>query len=385
MRTLRLHREIQNKTAQDYLGLRGRPEIKTARGVWLVLLIGWAPLPMLVLAQLLVRKDPAMLTFFSDFGVHARSLLAAPLLVVSEKICLPRLADVAEHFLSGGLVSESDRGRFESAVSSTKALAGSTLARLLAIVLSYVVVVALLSYLPPQVYPRWHSPAERGYPDLSWAAWWYAAVSLPLLLMTFCLWCWRIGCWIRFLFLVSRLKLCLVPAHPDGAGGLGFLDLTLFAFMPLAFILGLLFAGPLANQVLHKHASIASFRIPVIALVVIVVLVFVAPLVLFAANLRRQFRRGVMEYGGLAHEVGRQFEQKWFNRAIGPEALEVPDFSATTDLLSVVAYSEEMRLLPFDFRAVAYLIVVSLTPFVPVIFMTIPLSSIIEEAVKLLL
>lgn len=78
-------------------------------------------------------------------------------------------------------------------------------------------------------------------------------------------------------------------------------------------------------------------------------------------------------------------EKKWFNERVGPHALEAPDFSATTDLYSIVAYSEGMRLLPFDLRTVVYLVIVSLLPIVPVVFMTIPLSVIIDEAAKLLL
>ncbi|HJZ82134.1 MAG TPA: hypothetical protein VKD91_17370 [Pyrinomonadaceae bacterium] len=368
----------------DYLDLLGRPLLKIGHKALFVLLLGWAPLPALVILQLLARKDPSMLTFFSDFGVHARSLLAAPLLVLAEAICLPRLAVVAEHFVTGGLVRDPNRARFDAAVSSTKALANSNIVTIVAVVLAYAVIIGLVHYLPPGVYPLWHSPNHQGYPHLSWASWWYAMVSLPLLLVLILTWCWRIACWIRFLFLVSRLKLFLIPAHPDRVGGLGFLDLTLFAFMPLALTLGVLFAGPIANQVFHEHLPLAKLRFPLLVMVGIALIVFVLPLVWFSAILRSEFRRGVLQYGGLAHELGREFEKKWFNQEVGPEALEVPDFSATTDLYSIVAYSEEMRTLPFDLKAVVNLVVVTLLPFVPVAFMTIPLSVIVDEAAKLL-
>ena len=68
-------------------------------------------------------------------------------------------------------------------------------------------------------------------------------------------WFWRVGLWARFLWLMSRLELKLVPSHPDGAGGLGFLSTSLEAFLPLAFGFGVLGAGPVLNFVVHRGAS----------------------------------------------------------------------------------------------------------------------------------
>ncbi len=54
----------------------------------------------------------------------------------------------------------------------------------------------------------------------SLAGWWHLLVSLPLLLILFFGWIWRLALWARFLFLMSRLNLRLIPAHPDNVGGL---------------------------------------------------------------------------------------------------------------------------------------------------------------------
>jgi len=308
--------------------------------------------------------------------------VAAPLLVYSEIICLPRLAVVVEHFISGGLIRENSRARFDAAVASTKVWANSKVVRIVAGLIAYLIVLVILLNLPQKVYLSWYQ--FNGRVPMSWASWWYGAVSLPVLLLILLLWIWRIICWSRLLFRISKLKLALIPAHPDRVGGLGFLDLTIFAFMPLALVLGLLVAGSIANQVVNKHISPLEFRAPIIALVIVVVIVFVGPLVMFGMSLRNEFRRGVLQYGSLAHAVGRQFERKWFSEKIETDALEAPDFSATTDLYSIVAYSENMRLLPFTWRSVVYLVAVALLPFVPVIFMTIPLSVIVDETAKLL-
>jgi hypothetical protein len=52
--------------------------------------------------------------------VHGRSLLVAPLFILSEAICLRSLDKIAHHFVEAGLVQGSDHARFNSAVASTR-------------------------------------------------------------------------------------------------------------------------------------------------------------------------------------------------------------------------------------------------------------------------
>jgi hypothetical protein len=47
----------------------------------------------------------------------------------------------------------------------------------------------------------------------------------------------------------------------------------------------------------------------------------------------------MFEYGSLAGQLGKQFEQKWLKKPIDKGALEVPDFSSTADLYGAVRMS----------------------------------------------
>ena len=58
-------------------------------------------------------------------------------------------------------------------------------------------------------------------------------LSLPVFQFMLIRWYYRLLLWCRFLWRVSRLDLDLVPAHPDRAGGLGFLGINTYAFAPL--------------------------------------------------------------------------------------------------------------------------------------------------------
>ena len=84
--------------------------------------------------------------------------------------------------------------------------------------------------------------------------------------------------------------------------------------------------------------------------------------------------------------MGRQFEKKWLKNygQFGAEALESQNFSATTDLYQIVANVHEMKLVPFELRALVCLVVATLLPFIPVVLMTIPMKEIMTELARLL-
>ena len=349
------------------------------------ILIGWFPLVILVIAQDRGFQI-SFVSFLTDFGVHARSLLAAPLFIVAETICLSRLEEIAVHFVRSGIIEERDRVRFRSLARSTRSLMNSTWAEIVAIVLTYVVVFCAVR-LGDQIGLRpWYLVDGEGT-TISLAGWWYALVSLLLLLILLFGWFWRVVLWSRFLIKVSRLKLSLIAAHPDKASGLKFLNASLFAFMPVAFTFGVIAAGSAANRVAYQEATIDGIQKTAGGLVIFVLVLFVGPLLVFVYKLQRQKVTGIFSYGALAENVGRQFEHKWLANydKHADEALEASDFSATTDLYQVVANVHEMKVLPFDLSGLVSLAVVTLLPFIPVVLMMIPVKRILQEVAGLLL
>jgi hypothetical protein len=84
--------------------------------------------------------------------------------------------------------------------------------------------------------------------------------------------------------------------------------------------------------------------------------------------------------------MGRQFEQKWLVVPGKQEgALEAPDFSATTDLYSIVANVHEMKPLPIGMRSVSRLAVAALAPAIPLALVAVPFNVIVEHVIKRLL
>jgi hypothetical protein len=232
-----------------------------------IVLLGWFPLVVLTLADALSGSG-SVTALLMDIGTHARSLIAAPLFVLCESICLQRLQVITNHFREAHLIRHEDLPAFHRLIEKCKSLLNSTLLEVLAIVVAYTIVVLILRYVPTRVMPAWF--ALNGSSHLmSWAGWWYTVVSFPLLVILVFSWLLRVLIWGWFLFKVSRMNLRLIPSHPDHASGLRFLNAQLFAFMPLAFTFGIIGAGAVANRIAYHGGGVPELKRTVIGLVVL--------------------------------------------------------------------------------------------------------------------
>jgi hypothetical protein len=240
-------------------------------------------------------------------------------------------------------------------------------------------------YVPPDELPSWYW-LKSDYQVLSLAGWWNALVSAPLFILLFFGWLWRVFLWARFLWLMSRLNLRLIPSHPDHAGGLMFLGDSLRAFWLVSFALGAVVAGQVANRITLYGESLATFKHIAIGLVVFELILFLGPLTLFIGKLRETRRRGDFEYGALAGEVGRQFERDCLNRERGAfeEGPNTQDFSSAANIYGIVANVYGTKDFPFGLRNLGLLIAVALAPFAPVALMVMPLTEIIRDFAKML-
>jgi hypothetical protein len=68
---------------QRRLGLLGTGRFNVGRRALLVILVGWAPLIVLAIAQSLAARVDVITPMLWEIGAHARYLIAAPLLVLA--------------------------------------------------------------------------------------------------------------------------------------------------------------------------------------------------------------------------------------------------------------------------------------------------------------
>ena len=362
---------------------KGHPDL--TRRILAAVAAGWGVPALLAVGAILLRPEAGAVSFFTDFGVYARSLVAVPALILAEPDCLPWLRRIVSTFLEEGIVTGTDVQKFEAALASARRHLDSRLAESLTILGSYATVALLLLYFTGVSGPAWQLGDGTRRPDLSLAGWWYSLVSLPILLMLFFGWVTRVLVWAVFLARVARLDLRLVASHPDGAGGLGFVATSLRGFRLVSAATGAIVAGTIANQIMQHDLSPFAFRRVVIALLVANVVLFAGPLTVFVRTLRETKRRGIVVYGTLAADVGHAFEARWLGRdADKTAALKQSDFSATTDLYSIVANVHAMRDLPFRLIDLAGPVGGAALPLVPAALLAMPMSEIVSALAQAL-
>jgi len=355
------------------------------RRVIVISLAAW--LPLLILSMLGGRLwgDAVRVPFLVDIEVHARFLLALPLLIVAELVVHQRMRPVARQFLERGLIPERSRVRFDLAMASAVRLRNSVVAEVLLIALVYLVGVLYVwpRYIALNV-PTWYAVPTEGGRQLSPAGWWFVYVSLPLFQFMLFRWYFRVFVWMRFLWQVTRCDLSLVPTHPDRAGGLGFLSGTVIAFAPLLLAHGVLLAGLIADRIFFHAARLPDFKAELAVLVAFLLLIVLGPLLLFTPHLGLARRVGLREYGTLAQRYVREFDDKWLRGGAPADEPLVgsADIQSLADLGNSFEFVRSMRLVPFTRDTVFQLAGITLLPVVPLLLTMVSLEELVQRLLK---
>lgn len=334
-----------------------------------------------------IQGESAVRTFLADSALHTRSLVAVPALILGEYFSIPLLQRIAKHFR--GLIPENETKSFETYLSPVCSFRLSAHAMIVVTICAYAAVLILISSLPLTSVGGWQKSSEEGLRPFSPAGWWNALVGVPLTLCLLFAWLWRLFLWSRFLWRISKLRLQLIPSHPDGLAGLRFLGNYPAAFIPLSFALSAILAGMITNRVLLYGDSVMRYRDLLVGLVMGVILLFCAPSMILAEKLLEVRRRGTVAYSKFARRIGFRFEEKWINDSNpdgvdDEEMLKAPDFSATADFYSVADNVYRMRIMPVDLKSLGIVIIVTLLPFLPVALLQLPFDTILQKAAALL-
>jgi hypothetical protein len=254
-------------------------------------LVAWVPLFILSgLQGMLFAK--VRIPFLYDPAAYSRFLLSVPLLIVAEVVIGPRIVAAASHFITSGLVPEDKYLDFDAAVADGVRLRDSVVAEFVILAITYFGAFLALRFFSANV-STWHSIVSESGRRFTLAGYWYVLVSLPIFQFLVYRWLWRAFIWFRFLRRVSKLDLKLTPNHPDRAGGLGFLGETQRLFAVFIFAYAATASGVLSREVLFDKVPIQSYKIPVAGFIIIMLLIFLGPLLMFAPTLLQTRRKAL--------------------------------------------------------------------------------------------
>jgi hypothetical protein len=354
------------------------------RRILVAVLITWVPLLLLCTWEGRAWWGNVRVPFLFNAEVHARFLLALPLLVFAELVIHRRMRHVVGQFVARNLIAAEDMPRVEAAVGSALRLRNSLAIELLLVVLVYGVGLRVRSYLAVDA-GTWVTGGAEGvgsrFGSLSLAGWWHLLVSVPLFQFMLARWYFRLLLWTRFLWQISRIDLKLMPSHPDRVGGLGFLGNIVYAFTPLLVAHGVLLAGFVADRIFFAGAKLPEFIVEIVGGVSVLVFFVLCPLMVFTGQLARAKRTGLGEYGVLAQQYVREFDAKWLRGDRDPAEPIVgsADIQSLADMGNSFEVVRTMRFVPFSKDTVLQLGIVTLAPLLPLTLTMISLEELLKR------
>jgi len=356
-----------------------------ARRMLTISMVAWLPLLLFSTWDGHVVGNSVTVPFLRDIETHIRFLVVVPLLLMAEPVVHLRLRPIARSFLDRNLIPERALPEFDAILRSAFRLRNSVIAEVLMLVAVYVVGVLIVwrrhTILGAST---WYVTSSAQGARLFPAGVWYGLVSLPIFQFLLLRWYFRLFIWTRFLWQVSRIRLNLVPTHPDRVGGLGLLANAAFAFNLLLLAHGTMVAAQVANRVLFLGEPLAEFKFEIAAVLLFLLCVVVGPLFFFAVQLARTKRRGLLEYGTFAEQYVRQFDAKWLRSGVPhSELLGSGDIQSLADLANSFEVVRGMRLAPVTRDTFIQLTVAVLAPLVPLLLTVMPLETLVNKLLGL--
>ena len=293
------------------------------------------------------------------------------------------LAAQVRHLFESGIIPPSDHENFARAKAAVIQVRSSFWIE--AVLGVSALAIALLTKL--YFFDVLSSTWERQGSTITAAGWWYMLFSLPILFFlllrsagVFLLWGW-------FLIRVSRLDLQLTSTHPDHAGGLGFMGWGLACFSPVLFCLSTVVSAGFAYEIFHRGESLDSLKYHLIIYVVAALTILHLPLLSYCLKLSRCRFAGLLEFSALAWRYDREFDEKWIKQPQvknTEQLLGSADMPALAGIATAYGHADEMRLLPWDTKALAVLALAALVPMVPLLGTVMPLTEILSKLGELL-
>lgn len=348
-------------------------------------LFTWLPLLIFSAWKGLAYGGEIQVPFLFDFTAAVRFLLSVPLLIVAERVLDSRTREVIGHFVKSGLFPEKELTPFAAAVAKFAGLRKSFVAEIVIIGLILLSAFGLRIESFPSI-STWQTLLTESGAARTPAGWWYVLVSLPVSQFLMFRWLWRIGLWYWFIWKISRLDLELTATHPDGAAGLGFLSLAQAKFGIIIFAGSAVIAADIGKEIIFGGASLFDYQMLVLGYVLLVLIIFLSPLLVFSPRLFEVKRRGLLEYGVLASRYTRLFHRKWVRgeAAEGEALMGSADIQSLADLAGSFEIIRKMKPVPIDLNTLMALAGPAIAPMLPLALTVFPLEEILKGILGIL-
>lgn len=360
-----------------------QPASRRALRIVVLILVTWVPLFVLSSLSGHVTGHSVTITLLRDPEVHCRFLIALPLLELAEVFLAISLSVQARQLMTCGVVSDSQKSRFDTILASVRRWHNSTWAEAVLLIVALGLSIVVRLFVMSDAATSW----ERQGGVVSPAGWWHVLVSLPLLYFFLLRAVWVFLLWAMFLGRIARLDLELTPTHPDRAGGLGFLAWGLVSFAPTVFSFSTVVSAGFAYEIYHRGESLQSLKYHLIVYVILMTILFHLPVLPFSLVLSRCRLNGLLDFGRLVWRHDRAFDEKWIDQPQSrnqEKLLGTPDVQSLASIATAYEHIQQMRLVPIDTKSATVLALAAAIPMLPLIGTEIPFQEILTKLAELL-
>ena len=368
---------------QRRIGLAPKEGLGVGRRALFFALLTYVPIAAWALAQNRALPGSVEEPLLQHFGIHVRCLVAIPLLVIAEQVSHGITLRLLPQFVHAGLVAPEDRARFREVLRGVARLRDRTLPW--AIVVGVTLSVSWLAPPPSANHELvWAGDPPGGF---AFVAFWFDWVMRPVASVLIFAWLWRLVLCFVLNARLARLPVRIVPTHPDGAGGLGFVDLLPMAFSPVVFAMSAVLASRWAHEVYYHDLHVAELRPQMIAFAAFVSVVFLAPILPWIRPLAAAKRTAELDYAALVARHGRLVHQRWIeHQEIGDEPiLSAPELGPVADTLDLYTAARKMKPIPIGRRSLAAILLPAAIPQLLVVALEVPIKDLLLQVASTLL
>ncbi len=344
--------------------------------------VTWLPLAVLSWIQGQQAGAPLLQSFLANFAQSVRFLAVVPLLIFAELQIQPWLSHVVRYFVRSGLITEAELPCYLEFIRHSQRLRDSLPVELGLLAFAFLTSAFGLNLAPHVDDGQWLLMDGK----LTLAGEFFRYFAMPVVRFLWLRWCWRIVIWWSLLARISRLKLKLVPTHPDCVGGLGFLAAGHNHFAILVFAFSCQGSAAMGQFILYHGYRLDDFKGTILSIVVFMVLFNILPLLVFTPKLIDCKRKGLYEYGILAKQYVDSFHSKWVPDQEEPAGATadkpVESDSKVQDKFKVVG---NMRAFAFDRGTIFGFATAAILPFAPLLLTMYRFDQLLDQLVHKLI
>ena len=362
---------------QQRVGLIPKKGLGVLRRALFFALITWLPLVLWAVFKGRALSGPVDEPLLQHFGIHARFLIAVPLLIMGEAMMHKLMVRLIPYFLTSGLVRADQRGAFKEIIRGVMRLRNLTKPWL-------IIAVLILAW-------TLFKPAGTDEHQLIWAAggfgeFWFKYVSRPIFTLLMAAWLWRLVLLVILLKRIAGIGLDLVPTHADRAGGLGFLEKLPTAFSLFALAVSAVLASQLAHEVVYHGVHVQSLKGLLAAFLIVVIGLCIAPLLVFIGPLAAAKRQALLEYGTLVGQHGRLVRRRWIlGETLDDDSLlDAQELGPVADTLALYDAVKNMRVAPIGKSAIMGVALPALIPLLVLFSIEVPIKDVLTKLLGIL-